>query len=103
VNDRLFVFDWDEEKAAKNLRKHGIDFELAATIFRDPNLFTVADLDHGDSEERWFSVGTAENGSILSVFYLWSETTWVTEVRLISARRPSHVELSYYQGSKWTN
>ena len=59
LKDREFHFDWDEDKALANVRKHGVSFELARTIFSDPRLLTVADLEHNDSEERWFSIACA--------------------------------------------
>jgi hypothetical protein len=52
LNDRQFQFEWDEIKAAANVRKHGVSFELAATVFSDPRLLTVADLEHSEIEER---------------------------------------------------
>ena len=42
VNERLFQFEWDEAKADANARKHGVTFELASTIFFDPNVLTGA-------------------------------------------------------------
>jgi uncharacterized DUF497 family protein len=50
VVERQFQFEWDEAKAAANLRKHGVAFELARTVFGDPRILTIA-------EERWFSIG----------------------------------------------
>jgi uncharacterized DUF497 family protein len=83
-----FQFEWDEAKAAANVNKHDVTFELAATVFFDPNVLTVADLEHGGDEERWFSVGLATNGSLLSIAYLWSDSgTAGIKVRLISARK----------------
>lgn len=67
LSDRQFEFEWDENKAAANIRKHGVSFELASSIFADPRLLSVADLEHSEAEERWFSVGCAANGAILSV------------------------------------
>lgn len=58
----------------------------------------MADLEHSESEERWFSIGCASNGVILSVAYLWSEAdTAATKIRLISARRATQTEIRYYQ------
>ena len=53
---RQFQFEWDQVKAAAHVRKHGVTFELAATVFIDPHLLTTADLEHSDGEERWFCV-----------------------------------------------
>jgi hypothetical protein len=52
LNERQFEFEWDEIKAAANVRKHGVSLELAATVFGDPWLLTVADLEHSEIEER---------------------------------------------------
>jgi hypothetical protein len=59
---RPFQFEWDEWKAEANASKHGVTFELAATVFLDSHLLTVADLDHSETEQRWFSLGLARNG-----------------------------------------
>ena len=74
MNGLQFRFEWDKRKAAANLRKHGVSFELARTVFSDPGLVTIADIEHSRLEERWFSIGCAGNGSVLSVFYVWSES-----------------------------
>ena len=98
MNVRPFEFEWDESKADANVRKHGVSFELASTIFYDPRLLTVADLEHSATEERWFSVGCASNGVVLSVVYLWSDTDpAATNIRLISARKSTPTESRQYQ------
>ena len=96
--ERQFQFEWDEGKAAVNFRKHGVSFELACTVFGDPRLVTVADLEHGEREDRWFSVGSASNGALLSIVYLWSESQAETiKIRLISARRATQREIRQYR------
>ena len=98
MNDRQFEFEWDEVKAAANLRKHGVPFDLASTVFKDTRLLTVADLKHSEIEERWFSIGRASNGSIISVVYLWWEPDAATiKIRLISARSATRTEADSYQ------
>ena len=98
MNERQFQFEWDEIKAAANVRKHGVSFELAATVFGDPRLLTVADLEHSETEERWFSIGWASNGVMLSIVYLWSESDpATTKVRLISAREATPAEIRRYE------
>ena len=97
MNEREFQFDWDENKATTNLRKHGVSFEIASTVFKDPRLLTVADLEHDESEDRWFSIGSASNGALLSIVYLWSETEPTTiKIRLISARQATTAEIRQY-------
>lgn len=78
--------------------KHGVSFELASTVFNDPRLLTVADLEHSAAEERWFSIGVASNGRMLSVVYLWSESdTTTTKIRLISSRETTQSEIRQYE------
>ena len=98
MNARPFQYDWDEVKADANARKHGVTFDLASTVFHDPHMLTVADLAHSETEERWFSVGCASNGVVLSVVYLWSDADQAaTNIRLISARKATQVESRQYQ------
>ncbi|MGA9059921.1 MAG: BrnT family toxin [Terriglobia bacterium] len=100
MNDRQFQFEWDEIKAAANVRKHGVSFELASTVFNDPRLLTVADLEHSEAEERWFSVGCASDGALLSIVYLWSESDpGTTKIRLIMARQATRNEIRHYEES----
>jgi uncharacterized DUF497 family protein len=100
VDERQFQFEWDDVKAADNMRKHGVSFEFACTVFRDPRLLTVADLEHNDIEERWFSIGCASNAALLAVVYLWYDhDAATTTIRLISARKPTQNEIRHYQES----
>jgi uncharacterized DUF497 family protein len=97
LNGHQFQFEWDEAKAAANVRKHDVSFELAVTIFADPRLISVADLAHSETEERWFSIGWASNGAMLSVVYLyWESDSTATRIRIISARRATGSEIRQY-------
>ena len=92
-----FQFDWDEAKAVGNLHKHGISFELASSVFSDPRILTIANLEHSELEERWFSIGSANNGAMLSVAYLWKESeSGQIETRLMTPRRATAREVRYY-------
>ena len=98
MNGRPFQFEWDEVKADANVRKHGVSFEVACTVFNDPRLLTIADLEHSEIEERWFSMGCASNGAMLSVVYLWSGADpEPAKIRLISARKATQTEIRHYQ------
>ena len=93
-------FEWDRVKAEANVRKHGVAFQLATTIFSDARILTLADLEHGHSED-WFSVGCASDGAILAVAYLWSEAgPLTTMVRIISARKATRAEMRHYYEGK---
>ena len=51
----MFAFEWDPAKAASNLRKHKVSFELAATVFQDPFMKSIVDRDHSEFKERWIA------------------------------------------------
>ncbi len=94
-------FEWDETKAATNLKKHGISFELAVSVFNDPFILTIADIDHSQAEERWFSIGLASNGVLLALAYLWSENEFHSiTIRLITARKATTTEVGYYKDNQ---
>jgi uncharacterized DUF497 family protein len=77
------VFDWDPAKAAANLRKHGIGFDEAATVFRDPLGRIFADEWHSEGEEREIIVGRLDNQSVALVVFRESPPN---HIRIISAR-----------------
>ena len=98
MDGRPYQFEWDEAKAAANERKHDVTFELASSVFYDPRLLTIADIEHSEGEERWFSTGIARNGAVWSVVYLWSEADpAIIEIRVISARKATQAERRQYE------
>ncbi|MEG4859207.1 BrnT family toxin [Microcoleus sp. K1-B6] len=63
-------FEWDENKAAVNLSKHGISFEEARTVFDEPLYVDFYDdPEHSDEEERYTIVGESQQGNLLIVSY----------------------------------
>ena len=88
------VVQWDAEKAAANLRKHGVDFADAETALRDEMAMTVADDD--PMEERFVTLGMDALGRLLVVVYEWRED----DVRLISARKATRAERTQYEGKR---
>jgi len=66
-----FYFEWDAAKAASNRRKHGVSFDLAATVFRDPLMISIPDEDHSEAEERWITMGQAESSKLLLVVHTY--------------------------------
>lgn len=56
------IFEWDEKKERANVRKHGINFAEAATVFSDPFSITIRDEAHSEREERFLTVGSAKSG-----------------------------------------
>jgi hypothetical protein len=88
--DRIRAVEWDEEKAASNRRKHGIDFDEAVEVFYGASLLRRSDR---DTEERWLAIGETE-GRVITVVFTWRGDA----LRIISARRARRNERrAYYQ------
>jgi uncharacterized DUF497 family protein len=81
-------FEWDEEKADANQRKHGVAFDEASTAFADPLAAIFSDPDHSDDELREILVGYSERNRLLIVSF----TERNERIRLISARVATPVE-----------
>jgi len=86
-------FEWDEEKAAANLARHGVSFEEAGTVFADPLYVDFYDPDHSSEERRYIIIGESRQGRLLLVSY--TERGDVT--RLISAREVTRSERESYE------
>jgi uncharacterized DUF497 family protein len=85
-------FTWDEQKAATNLTKHGVDFHEAGTIFNDPHSITVDDDLHSFDEVRYFTIGRSAHGRLLSVAHTEDDD----RIRIISARPATRAEANQY-------
>lgn len=87
-------FEWDGDKEQANIRKHGVAFVGATTVFGDPLEIMIGDPDHSIGEYRFLSVGMSSAGRILVVSY-----TELTEnfIRIISARTASAQERRQYE------
>jgi hypothetical protein len=88
------VAQWDPEKAAANLRKHGVDFADAETALHDEMAMTMRDDDPG--EQRFVTLATDAMGRVLVVVYEWRGD----DVRLISARKANRSERRQYEGKR---
>lgn len=86
-------FEWDPTKAAINLAKHGVSFDEAATVFRDPLSATGADPDHSLDDERFITFGVSTRGRLLIVAHTESGDT----IRIISARPVTVGERRIYE------
>jgi uncharacterized DUF497 family protein len=93
VIGEIMEFLWDPNKAAKNLEKHGVSFEEAATVFGDPLAVTYFDPDHSDDEDRFLTFGYSRDGVLLVV----SHTDREDATRIISARRATRRERKIYE------
>ncbi|HKY40385.1 MAG TPA: BrnT family toxin [Polyangiaceae bacterium] len=87
------VFSWDERKATANVRRHGVRFEEAATVFIDPGAREYDDPDHSQHELRFLLVGHSFAGRLLLVVHAEKDDT----IRIISARRVTPREREAYE------
>ncbi len=83
----------DPRKAASNLRKHGVSFAEAVTVFDDPLSSTLPDDQHSHEEERLITLGMSKNQRLLFVVY----TENVSGIRLIGARLATATERQQYE------
>ena len=86
-------FEWDPEKAASNLRKHGVSFDEAATVFEDDLSLTGRDPDHSVGEIRLITFGLSSAGHLLVV----SDAERGNRIRIISARPATRPERKLYE------
>lgn len=86
-------FEWDPEKARTNRIKHGVSFETAMQVWRDPHAIFFVD-DHVDGEERWHAIGVVGSATMLLVVYV---ERGEDVVRLISARKAVPWERRTYE------
>ena len=87
-------FSWDEHKAAQNIRKHGVSFAEAMSVFFDENATEFFDPDHSTDEDRFLMLGISSRLRLLVVHYAVRENG--TQIRIISARRPTKNESKRY-------
>jgi uncharacterized DUF497 family protein len=86
-------FEWDPHKAARNVQKHGVAFEEAATVFRDPLSLTIADPAHSLGEERLVIFGMSVRDRVLAVMH----TDQAGRIRIVSAREATRRERGAYE------
>jgi uncharacterized DUF497 family protein len=93
----IYDFDWDIIKAMANWQKHGLSFEAAATVFRDPLALSRYDVEHSQSEERWITLGLAVTGQLVVVVHTFEEQAQEARIRIISARYATAHERRQYE------
>lgn len=88
-------FDWDVRKAETNLRKHGVSFDEAGSVFLDSLAISGPDPDHSVGEQRFITFGMSSLGRLLAV----SHTHTLGNIRIIRARRVARGERKLYEES----
>jgi uncharacterized protein len=86
-------FEWDEDKARENLKRHKVGFDEGSTVLSDPFSVTITDPDHSTEEDRYIDIGTSDKGRILVVCY----TERRTRIRIISCRKATPGEMRRYE------
>jgi uncharacterized protein len=93
-----YNFDWDPAKAEGNASKHGVSFDRAATVFRDPNALSLFDGEHSEDEERWLTLGIDSSGALLVVHHTFTSVDKENcSIRIISARKATKTETKQYE------
>lgn len=93
------VFEWDDAKNESNLKKHGISFNDARSVFADP--LAVSRLDSHSDEPRWQIIGHWGSSIMVLVVYTIRQNDDSDSIRIISARQASAVERRQYEKGKW--
>jgi hypothetical protein len=89
----MMKFEWDTAKAASNVRKHGVSFDEAGSVFLDQLAVSGPDPDHSVGESRYITFGMSSLGRLLAV----SHTYRLGAIRIISARRITRAERKIYE------
>ena len=95
----MMRYEWDQNKNFANQKKHGISFDEAIEVFDDPLHVSVLDEKYSYFEERWITVGSTKNISIVVVVNLFFSDEGEEVIRVISAREATSNERKNYEGT----
>lgn len=88
------IFSWDDNKNSENVRKHGVSFEEAQTVFFDEKALEFEDPDHSETEDRFLLLGMSQKLRVLVICHCFRESE--SEIRIISARKATAKEQKVY-------
>ena len=94
----MIRFEWDSAKAAENIKKHGVSFEEAQSVFYDEFAVQFFDEEHSAAEERFLMLGMSVDARLLLVCHCERQTGNV--IRIISARKATRREQTFYGGDQ---
>lgn len=89
-------FEWDDNKDLINQRKHGISFEIAKHVWKDPHVWIYFDRHEGE-EDRFHAVGIVRGMMLLTVIHTHRDHAGLEIVRIIGARRATRHEKNAYE------
>jgi len=89
----MLLFEWDPNKARRNLEIHGVSFDEASTAFKDTLSLTIHDPLHSDEEDRFILIGNSYKNRLLVVVHLERGN----RIRIISARKATKKERKQYE------
>ena len=92
----MIKFEWSQPKARTNLKKHGVSFEEAQSVFYDEYARQFIDDEHSDDEERFILLGRSNKSRLIIVCHC--ERAGGDVIRIISARKATAKERKYYEG-----
>ncbi|MGD0519310.1 MAG: BrnT family toxin [Thermoguttaceae bacterium] len=90
-----FIFEWDDNKARRNMAKHGVSFDEACSVFGDPLAITIDDPLHSNDEDRFVTLGHSNKDRLLVVVFAERGNN----IRIISARLATRRERKKYEES----
>jgi hypothetical protein len=96
-NVHMIKFEWNPGKASANMKKHGISFEEAKSVFYDDLAIQFFDDDSSESEERFILLGVSNESNVLIVCHCERQDGEI--IRIISARQATKHERKFYEGN----
>lgn len=94
----MIKFEWDPAKAMANIKKHGVSFEEAQSVFYDEFAVQFFDDDHSSTEERFLLLGMGTGVRLLLVCHCEREAG--NTIRIISARKATRYESTFYRSEQ---
>ena len=91
-------FEWDSDKSISNIKKHGVSFDEAKTVFTDEYARLIGDPDHSQDEDRFLLLGTSIESNLLVVCHCIREAE---SIRIISARKAGKQERKVYEDYRY--
>ena len=91
----MIEFEWDLRKADANLKKHGVSFPEAQSVFYDDYALQFYDEDHAETEHRFVMLGTSNRSRVLVVVHC---VRTGSTIQIVSARKATGSERRYYKG-----